>query len=272
VHGKLSDPTSDNPIIKTYQEKVGTDQVHFKPSFEISAGYNIPIDAGKRKIKKQIEERKTREELEEQREKIRNTKVQNKDGEMFVRDIDLKNKILNPENKRYKFQDGGEKEMSPGFIELELTDDEIEQYVKGGYIVEEFQEGGNTNTLEGDLIAKILMERNRDKEFVQRAFNPENYPDHIQYNEDGTTSTHRMAWGTDDAGQAYMFPTIFNEANEAIKVPNQYADYISSQGYKKATGMNKKQKGGPVRYNIGDEVDEATMKELEKLGYTFEEI
>jgi len=114
AQGKLSDPTSDNPIIKTYQEKVGTDQLHFKPGFEISAGYNIPIDPSKRKIKKQIEERKareeegkTQEELEKELEKIR---IQNKDkdGEIeFVRDIDLKNKILKPENRRYRFQNGG---------------------------------------------------------------------------------------------------------------------------------------------------------------------
>lgn len=100
-----------------------------------------------------------------------------------------------------------------------------------------YPDGGKINTLEGDLISKILMERNRDKEFVKRAFNPESYPNHIQQNEDGTTSTHRMAWATDDNGQAWMFPTIFNDADEAIAVPNQYADYISSEGYKKATGM-----------------------------------
>jgi hypothetical protein len=108
VQGKLSDPDSDNPIIKTYQEKVGTDQLHFKPGFEISAGYNIPIDAGKSKIKKQIEERKAREELEKELKEIRNTKIENKDSEIdFVRDIDLKKKMLNLENRRYRFQDGG---------------------------------------------------------------------------------------------------------------------------------------------------------------------
>jgi hypothetical protein len=118
------------------------------------------------------------------------------------------------------------------------------------------KQDGGVNPLEGDLFAKVLMERNRDKEFVKRAFNPEDYPDHVQHNEDGTTSTHRMAWGTDDTGQAYMFPTIFNEANEAIPVPNQYADYISSQGYKRATGMDKYQTGREVKYK-GDDLYEA---------------
>ena len=145
VQGKVSDPDSDNPIIKTYQEKVGTDQVHFKPSFEISAGYNIPIDAGKSKIKKQIEEKKAREELEKEREKIRNTEVQ-KDGEIdFVRDIDLKKKMLNLENRRYRFQDGGEA------FELELSDEEIEQYRKGGYVVEEIPKAQEGIANEQDL-------------------------------------------------------------------------------------------------------------------------
>ena len=147
------------------------------------------------------------------------------------------------DKRKYQFQLGG----STDYWEDDLTDDEIKQLKSQGYVVEEleeFQDGGNINPIVGDLISKVLMERNRDKEFVKRAFNPEEYPNHIQQNEDGTTSTHIMAWGEDDTGQAYMYPTIFNEANEAIKVPNQYADYISSVGYKRATGMNKKQTGG----------------------------
>jgi hypothetical protein len=34
----------------------------------------------------------------------------------------------------------------------------------------------------------------------------------------------------------------------------------------------KKKEGGAVNYQLGDEIDEATMKRLKKLGYTFEEI
>jgi hypothetical protein len=36
--------------------------------------------------------------------------------------------------------------------------------------------------------------------------------------------------------------------------------------------LNKWEKGGDIDYTLGDEVDEATMKELKKLGYTFEKI
>lgn len=103
---------------------------------------------------------------------------------------------------------------------------------------------GGVNTLEGDLYSKVLMERNRDKKFVQRAFNPQDYP--VQQNTDGSTSTHSMGWGTDDEGQAWMFPTIFNDDREAIKVPNQYADYISSTGYKKATNIPVQKHGGKL--------------------------
>jgi hypothetical protein len=101
------------------------------------------------------------------------------------------------------------------------------------------------NTLEGDLYAKILMERNKNLNFVDRANNPQNYP--VVNNEDGSISTHKMAWGTDGSGQAYMFPTLPYNKNEdgsikeSIKVPNQYADYISSIGYKNATNINKTQ-------------------------------
>ena len=70
------------------------------------------------------------------------------------------------------------KDVSPGFMELELSPEEIEEYAKGGYIVED------------------------------------------------------------------------------ISVPelNTYAE------------------GGAVNYQLGDEIDEATMKRLKKLGYTFEKI
>jgi hypothetical protein len=127
----------------------------------------------------------------------------------------------------------------------------------GGHIPK-YPDGGKINPIEGDLYSKVLMERNRDKDFVQRAYNPD--PNKVQYNPNGTTSTHKMAWGTDETGQAYMYPTIFNENNEAIKVPNMYADYISSQGYKKATGMDKRKQGGWLD-SYGNGGDVKPMKE-----------
>lgn len=102
------------------------------------------------------------------------------------------------------------------------------------------QDGGE-NYLEGDLISKVLVERNKDKDFIKRAMYPNRT---IQYNPDMSISTHLMEWGEDESGQAFMYPSIFNPNNEVVKVPNQYADYISSKGYKKATGMNEYQQGG----------------------------
>ena len=104
------------------------------------------------------------------------------------------------------------------------------------------QNGKQVNTLEGDLISKVLMNRNRDKDFVQRAYalgqNPNMFsaPDPDQF---GSNMSHKMEWGEDESGQAWMYPSVMNPRNESIKVPNQYADYISSEGYKKATGMKK---------------------------------
>jgi hypothetical protein len=99
------------------------------------------------------------------------------------------------------------------------------------------------NKLEGDLISKVVMNRNKDKDFVQRANAIGKYPKSNMFtrfdpNEFGQKNTHLMSWGEDDKGQAYMRPEIMNPNNEAVKVPNQYADYISSEGYKKATGMS----------------------------------
>jgi hypothetical protein len=43
-----------------------------------------------------------------------------------------------------------------------------------------------------------------------------------------------------------------NKNNEAIKVPNQYANYISETGYKKATGMPIMRSGGRAPLEISD--------------------
>ena len=102
---------------------------------------------------------------------------------------------------------------------------------------------------EKDLISKVLMNRNRDKDFVKRAYDVGAYPNSNMFTgldtEDfGNRMSHKMSWGEDESGQAWMYPNIYNSNNEAIKIPNQYADYISSEGYKKATGIPVKKNGG----------------------------
>lgn len=113
----------------------------------------------------------------------------------------------------------------------------------------QYFDNGGISKLEGDLISKVIMNRNRGVDFVDRAYalgdNPGtpmfNLPDDEQF---GQNMSHKMAWGEDDNGQAWMYPTIMNPNDEAIQVPNQYADYISSEGYKNATGMNQYAEGG----------------------------
>ncbi len=127
----------------------------------------------------------------------------------------------------------------------------------------QYPNGGIVNPLEADMISNVVMNRNRDKNFVNRAYavgqnpgmfsvqDPENF---------GDVMSHKMAWGTDDAGQAYMYPTIMNPNNEAIKVPNQYAEYISSKGYKKATGME---------YADGGTINNMKKRTLKKYQYSY---
>ena len=117
-----------------------------------------------------------------------------------------------------------------------------------------YKNGGKTNSLEGDLISKVIMNRNKDKDFVQRAYAVGEYPESNMFtrfdpNQFGQKNSHLMSWGEDKSGQAYMSPEVMNPNNEAIKVPNQYADYISSEGYKKVAGMQYAN-GGMTMYNM----------------------
>jgi hypothetical protein len=133
-----------------------------------------------------------------------------------------------------------------------------------------FQDGG-VSPLEGNLISNVIMNRNKGVDFVDRAYALGDNPETPMFNtfddeEFGSNMSHKMAWGEDDNGQTWMFPTIFNPNNEAIQVPNQYADYISNKGYKNATGMN---------YQDGGFIMDLTSDEIKKYvdgGYIVEEL
>jgi hypothetical protein len=108
-------------------------------------------------------------------------------------------------------------------------------------VVETPLKQNGANELEGDLISKVVMNRNKDKDFVQRAYAAGKYPKSNMFNtfvDFDTKATHKMGYGEDDKGQTYMYPTIMNPNNEDIKIPKQYAEYIANKGYKKATGMS----------------------------------
>lgn len=134
-----------------------------------------------------------------------------------------------------------------------------------------YSDGGPINTLEGDLISKVLMNRNKGKDFVQRAYAVGDYPNSNMFtspdpDQFGSNMSHKMGWGTDDKGQAYMYPTVMNSKNEDMKVPNQYANYISSVGYKKATGMPYAMGG---RMNQAQQLNAAKMRTGSEQGNSF---
>jgi hypothetical protein len=125
-----------------------------------------------------------------------------------------------------------------------------------------YADGGPINPLEGDLISKVIMNRNRDKDFVQRAYAVGDYPNSNMFTSPdpdnfGSTMSHKMEYGEDDKGQTYMYPSVMNPKNEDIKIPKQYADYISSVGYKKATGMPYAMGG---RMNQAQQLNQGKMR------------
>lgn len=80
---------------------------------------------------------------------------------------------------------------------------------------------------------KILQILNayKDKNFVQRILNPENYPS-ID-NGDGTYSTHRMSYGEID-GKQIVFPNIIQNKNT-----NQLTELTPNDAFKYAVQNNE---------------------------------
>jgi hypothetical protein len=123
-------------------------------------------------------------------------------------------------------------------------------------------------------LSKVLTERNKDKEWVNRAINYDKslapIPDE---NNSGYYSTHLLGYSSDNEGNHYIYPMIvrqgdklvkFNNPDEAYKYAidnNQYivtnsqdlAEYYTERGFKEATG-------------VVDKVKEH-VEELEKQGY-----
>ena len=104
------------------------------------------------------------------------------------------------------------------------------------------------NPIEFEAMSKVLSQRNKHLNWVDRGLNPDKYPK-ID-NQDGTFSTHRLAYSTGDNGEAYVYPTIIqNDKGEleqlddkaaweyakktktAMRVPNvKLAEYYSKNG------------------------------------------
>ena len=76
-------------------------------------------------------------------------------------------------------------------------------------------------------IVKVLKE-NSQKQFVKRILNPSQYP--VLNNNDGSHSTHSMAWGEKD-GKYYVFPTVLNTGDKLKRFEDDVAwDYTQKTG------------------------------------------
>ena len=69
--------------------------------------------------------------------------------------------------------------------------------------------------LEYESMSKVLTERNRHLNWIDRGLNPDKYP--VMNNEDGTVSTHLLSYVTGDNGEAYIYPTIIQQEDGSLK-------------------------------------------------------
>jgi hypothetical protein len=75
--------------------------------------------------------------------------------------------------------------------------------------------------------------QHQNKNFVQRILNPQDYPK-LYDNSNGplnSPSTHSMTWGTDEQGNAYVYPTVVMHGNKLRRLNDKQA-----WQYAKATG------------------------------------
>lgn len=171
--------------------------------------------------------------------------------------------------KLCKCEDGGE---VTSLKNTNINDYTMRKYKNGGGL-RKCEDGGALDPSDA-AISKVLAFRNRSREAMQRAMDP-NQPS-LQSNSMGEPrlknlpnsqrSTHYMAYDLDKTGSnPVVYPTInmtpsglkyngFEGARNAGNVmpmpSNRVADMFSDTGYKVATGMNKRELGGYVR-NLG---------------------
>lgn len=68
--------------------------------------------------------------------------------------------------------------------------------------------------------ARQWVDDNTQLNFEKRILNPSQYP--TLQNEDGSYSTHQMAWGDSD-GKFFAYPTIVQQGNQLIRLPDALA-------------------------------------------------
>lgn len=98
----------------------------------------------------------------------------------------------------------------------------VDDYVKKLPKMSDYAEDGTVFPLEYEAMSKVLSQRNKNLNWVERGLNPDNYP--IINNEDGTYSTHKLAYSTGDNGEAYIYPTIIqNDKGELEQLSDEDA-------------------------------------------------
>ncbi len=172
--------------------------------------------------------------------------------------------------KKYKVETSGGGKFGGWTRTEEVTDPNNISLDKGNkrVITPMYALGGEISTdpknkrlnYENELMSRVITERNKNLNFVQRGLNSNEYPKIV--NNDNTVSTHELGYVTDDNGNAYVRPNIvqnklgllerlnnseatkhsFN-TGETIKIPDvELADYYSKNGLiKHALGGNIQQ-------------------------------
>jgi len=176
---------------------------------------------------------------------------------------------LIPYTKPVKLEYGGK---VTSLKNTNINDYTMRKYKNGGGL-RKCEDGGALDPSDA-AISKVLAFRNRSREAMQRAMDP-NQPSlqsntmgepRLQNLPNSQRSTHYMAYDLDKTGgNPVVYPTInmtpsglkyngFEGARNAGNVmpmpSNRVADMFSDTGYKVATGMNKRELGGYVR-NLG---------------------
>jgi hypothetical protein len=125
---------------------------------------------------------------------------------------------------------------------------DVDKFVEGLPTVSDYAQEGGIYPPEYESISKVLSQRNKHLNWVDRGLNPDKYPK-IE-NKDGTSSTHKLSYVTGDKGEAYVYPNIIqNEKGEleeldskaaweyakktktAMMIPDvKLAEYYSKQG------------------------------------------
>ena len=117
----------------------------------------------------------------------------------------------------------------------------IDSLVESLPSMRDYAEDGGIYPPEYELMSKVLSQRNKNLNWVDRGLNPDNYGK-ID-NKDGSFSTHRLAYSTGDHGEAYVYPTIIqNDKGELEELTDEaarnYAFKTKSEFLNSHSGLN----------------------------------